>query len=44
MIFMKYLDFDLDGYWCYVVWFCICLIQSPMVFFREIKHLKVSLL
>jgi hypothetical protein len=42
MIIMKFLEFDLDGSWQgYVVWLCICLIQSPMVFFREIKHLKV---
>ena len=42
MIIMKFLGINLDFLWqAILVWLCICLIQSPMIFFREIKHLKV---
>ena len=39
---MKYLGEPSDtSWWVYPIWIGVSLIQMPMIFFREMRHLKV---
>jgi len=43
IIIMKFAKLDCGkSWWIYVVWAGVSLMQMPMIFFREIKHLKVK--